>query len=267
MASSNDGLLYATDFDARSLRDLGFKYSGNKDSQIVERDGDDVVKVTLDHYDSRVATRSEIQPTDLPASDFDKGMFAEMGQEYWYGVKMFLDKGWEQRDTADTVLMQFHSQPDKGEAWRNPPVALQIVDKDGEAHWNLVVRSDDEKITKGKSYDSVEQYDLGAAKDDVGHWIDLAWNVKWNYDGSGFLKLYKDGELVADIDGANTFNDATGPYLKMGLYKYDWASSKDTGPNEKSLYLDDFRVGDAHDAGSFLHHDGGLAAGLDLSVG
>lgn len=247
MATPRPGLLYEATFNSGSdVTAMGFKYSGNKDTALVDQAGERAAKITLDHYGSPVAYRSEIQPTKLPASDFDSGMFAKMNQEYWYGMRVFLDDSWKAKDSSDSVIMQFHSDPDAGEAWRNPPVALQVVDKGGVQHFNLIVRSDASKITTGSGearYDSSKQYDLGPIGGDIGKWTDLVWHIKWNYDGSGYLQLYKDGHLVADLHGANAFNDATGPYLKMGLYKYEWQSATDSGADSKTIYFDDFRVG------------------------
>ncbi|WP_281378886.1 heparin lyase I family protein [Azospirillum oleiclasticum] len=247
MATTRPGLLFEQTFDSGSdVTALGFKYSGNKDVTLGTVAGQRAAKISLDHYKSDYAYRTEIQPTKLPASHFDSGMFAKMNQEYWYGMRVYLDEGWKETDKADTVLMQFHSQPDAGEAWRNPPVALQVVNKNGEQHLNLIVRSDSSKITTGSGegrYDSSKQYDLGKIDGDIGKWTDLVWHVKWNHDGSGYLQLYKDGKIIADLKGANAFNDATGPYLKMGLYKYEWQSGTDTGPDSRTVYFDDFRVG------------------------
>lgn len=252
MATTRPGLLFEQTFDSGSnVTALGFKYSGNKDVTLSTVAGQRAAKITLDHYKSDYAYRTEIQPTKLPSSHFDSGMFAKMNQEYWYGMRIYLDEGWRETDKADTVLMQFHSQPDAGEAWRNPPVALQVVNKNGEQHLNLIVRSDSSKITTGsgeKRYDSSKQYDLGRIDGDIGKWTDLVWHVKWNHDGSGYLQLYKDGKIIADLKGANAFNDATGPYLKMGLYKYEWQSGTDTGADSRTVYFDDFRVGGS-DAG------------------
>ena len=247
MATARPGLLFEQTFDIGStVSALGFKHSGNTDTTLATIAGQRAAEIALDHYDSRVSYRTEIQPTKLPTAEFDNGMFAKMNHEYWYGMRLFLDEGWKQVDKADTVLMQFHSQPDPGEAWRSPPVALQVVNKNGEQHLNLIVRSDGSKITTGSGegrYDSSKQYDLGKIDGDIGKWTDLVWHVKWNHDGSGYLQLYKNGEIIADLKGANAFNDATGPYLKMGLYKYDWANGKDTGPDSRTVYIDDFRVG------------------------
>ncbi|MGQ9370022.1 polysaccharide lyase [Azospirillum sp. ST 5-10] len=245
------GVLFASDF-ARpdGLKAMGFKTSGNP-SSIVEMDGKRVVRIVLDHYAGEYAYRTELQPVALPAPAFDDGMFAKAGGEYWYGLRVFMPKEWTEPDSSETVLMQFHSVPDPGEPWRNPPVALQVVPRDGRAHFNLIVRADASRYTIGngeKRYDRSEQIDLGPIDGAIGAWTDWVWNVRWNHDGAGFLRLYRDGKLVADVKGANCFNDPAGPYLKFGLYKYDWKRPASTGPASRTIYVDDLRVGEGADA-------------------
>ena len=44
-------------------------------------------------------------------------------------------------------------------------------------------------------------------------------HVKWSNQNDGILEIWKDGEKVVDQKGPNTFNDAKGPYFRMGIYK------------------------------------------------
>ncbi|WP_029007581.1 polysaccharide lyase [Azospirillum halopraeferens] len=248
-AGDRRGLLFEADFERGSdLAALGFRHSGNP-SAIARVAGERAVRVHLD----RLAAggngyRSEIQPVALPAPAFDQGMFARIGKEYWYGMRLYMPEDWRVRDRSTTILVQFHSAPDPGEAWRNPPVSLRTALRDGRTHFMLHVRSDSSRYTTGSGearYDRSDSIDLGPIDSAVGTWTDWVWNIRWNHDGNGFLRLYRNGRLVADVAGGNSFNDRTGPYLKLGLYKFDWKDRRDTGPSSRTLYIDDLRVGDA----------------------
>lgn len=251
-AGGRADLLFAADFDeGADVTAMGFKFSGNQDVPLVEVGGQRAARILVDRNVSKVPYRTEIVPNRLPASHFSEGMFARIGQEYWYGMRTFLPADW-QDDKADDIIVQFHAVADPGESTRNPPVALQIVpDSRGNGRFSLRLRADERKILVGSGesrYRVSKSVDLGPIRDHVGRWTDWVWHVKWNYDGDGFLRLYRNGQLVVDHKGANTFNDeAGGPYLKVGLYKYDWnGGARRTGAESRTLYVDEIRVAGAN---------------------
>jgi Ca2+-binding RTX toxin-like protein len=97
--------------------------------------------------------------------------------------------------------------------------------------------------SSGTRYDSFKQYDLGKVADSVGKWTEWVWKIKWGYDSSGSLSLYKNGQEVLDLPNqGNAFNDQRGPYFKFGTYKWDWQSSADTGAASRTKYFDDLRI-------------------------
>ena len=57
------------------------------------------------------------------------------------------------------------------------------------------------------------------APTEKGCWTDWVVHVKWSYQSDGILQIWKNGEKVVDQNGPNAFNDAHGPFFKMGLYK------------------------------------------------
>lgn len=252
MSTTVPGLLYEANFNSgTSIPAMGFMYSGNTTAKVVDIAGERAAQISLNHYSDPVSYRTEIQPNNLPSPDFTNGMFAKIGQEYWYGMRVYMPSNWDTTDRAGEAIMQFHSQPDSGEAWRNPPILLMIQpDGQGGERFKLQVRTDATRITPTSGgegrYDSSKIYDLGPVTDSLGKWSTWVWHVKWSYDNTGDLTLYKDGKPVLDLQNqANCFNDATGPYLKFGDYKWDWQSSADTGADNRTLYFDDIRVGNA----------------------
>ena len=68
-------------------------------------------------------------------------------------------------------------------------------------------------------------------------------HVLWSYGEDGVLQIWKDGELLVDRDGPNAFNDAEGPYFKMGIYK-GWSNPDTVGDvDSRLLYHDELRIG------------------------
>uniref|UniRef100_UPI000687FF67 heparin lyase I family protein n=1 Tax=Azospirillum halopraeferens TaxID=34010 RepID=UPI000687FF67 len=238
---SNTGLLFNANFNSGSdITSMGFKYSGNP-SSIVNIAGQRAVELKLDHYGSNTHKhRTEIQPNKLPSPDFSSGMFAKMGGEFWYGVRTYMPESWNELDRSVSIITQWHARPDAG----NPPVALQTRLVNGKEHFNLIIRSDPTSDgTKG--FKNIDQFDLGPIYNDIGKWTDWVWRIKWSPNGDGFLQLYKDGKLVVDFKGGTCYVDTAGPYLKVGLYKFSWSSSTDTGADSRTIYVDDVRVADS----------------------
>lgn len=141
-----------------------------------------------------------------------------IGQEYWYGVSIMPDKNLKKSPFPE-IVFQFHSTPDMvpGETWEsglNPPVALYC---DGQK-WSIQVKGDDREVTDKKNYRFSTEENLGRVG--LGDWTDWVFHIKWNYNGDGFVRIWKNGKMVYNLTGPNTFNDKTGPYLKMGVYAW-----------------------------------------------
>lgn len=224
-------ILFDADFNSgSSIAGEGLKFSGNRSVSMETVDGERAAKFTLNHRNSDVSYRTEVVPTDVPSSDFTDGFFAKAGQEYWYGLRTYMPEEWRETDRADTMFTQFLGPDGSG----HPPVALKTQDIGGEEHYIMVVDS---------GSGPRDRYDLGPIRGDVQEWVDWTWNIKWDED-DGFVKLYKDGDLVANVTGGIDLPGGSGPYLKAGLYKYEWAGSSNSGVNSRSLYMDDIRIAD-----------------------
>jgi len=172
----------------------------------------------------------------------------QMGQEYWYGFSIYPEKNMVTSPVSEIVL-QFHSTPDNipGETWSsglNPPIALAC----NGARWQLTVRGDDKQVTTKPDYLFETTADLGPAQQ--GQWTDWVFNIKWNYDGNGFLKIWKNGKMVYYLESPNTFNDKKGPYLKLGVYAFYlrrpgsdyWLKAKAAGVNQRIYCHDALRI-------------------------
>jgi hypothetical protein len=224
------GLIFTSDFEDGKL--TGWRVSGNAPTvtREVVRAGKYAMKTSLDRYKDRDSYRTEVS-----------GPRAEIGKEYWYGFSIFLpddcvpDKIWE-------IVAQWHGVPDVklGEQSRNPVLALSTT----AGRWGIVTRWDAKRNTfeSGKrQYGGQHDYDLGPYQRNI--WTDWVVHVKWSYKPDGLLQVWKNGEKVIDQTGPNAFNDAQGPFFKMGLYK-GWQKPETPSDtvSKRVLYHDEFRM-------------------------
>lgn len=226
-------LLFISDFEDQRL--AGWRSSGNQPDVVQDRTraGNGAMRTTLDRTKDRYPDRTEVM-----------GPQTQIGKEYWYGFSILLpaeyipDEIWE-------IVAQWQGTPDSeiGEKWRNPLLALSTTG----GRWNWVSRWDAKQNTfetGRREYGGIREYDLGPYE--TGVWTDWVVHVKWSYRSDGFLKIWKDGKAVIDQTGPNAFNDAKGPFFKMGLYK-GWGNpdKPSDAVNSRLLYHDEFRMGGA----------------------
>lgn len=151
--------------------------------------------------------------------------------EYWIGFSTHVPSDWSTESEDWLLAFQLHGQrdADQGDQFRSPPLALQV--RNGE--WRVTVRANANQVGDNGT---VSTYDVPLTK---GGWSDWAFHVKFNPGGSGFVRSYLNGSLVAEHSGPTGFNDAVGPYVKMGIYR-----SPSGGPTTRVLYHDELRIAD-----------------------
>jgi hypothetical protein len=231
-------------FERKDLyRDGWWNRSGNENGSIVSdvaREGKTSARFRVAH-DVEGDYRSEISAgAGNPAA-----RHSIIGEEYWYGVSIMPAAELKPTSTAE-IVFQFHSDPDVhlGETWEsglNPPVALAC---DGEK-WTLYVRGDDKPVTVKPNYSfNMPAVDLGKAV--PGEWTDWVFNIKWNFDGKGHIRVWKNGKSVYSGEHPNCYNDRVGPYLKMGIYAFAMRA-KDLAKRPKNVgdriyYHDSVRI-------------------------
>jgi hypothetical protein len=215
----------------------GWLVSGNSPQVTRERArvGVLALKTVLNYNTSPTRYRTEVR-AEAPDPEY--------GKDYWYGFSIFLPAEYVP-DTVWEIVAQWHDIPDVGEDTRNPMLSLTTTN----GRWGVSSRWDDKPITQLKpgvagtqwQYAGSHSYDLGAYE--TGRWTDWVFHLKWSYidDKTGVLQIWKDGVLVADQVGPNCYNDARGPYFKMGLYK-GWTTSAPRNVSERTLFHDEFRM-------------------------
>ncbi|MEQ8663597.1 MAG: polysaccharide lyase [Gammaproteobacteria bacterium] len=147
----------------------------------------------------------------------------ELGQDYWFAFSINLPANWPDARIPAT-LAQWHGVPDKWllEAGRSPPLRLLALD----GQWQLASIWDAKRVSQTPFTRNDPQgwvlEPLGAL--DVDAWADWVFHVRWSYREDGVLEVWKNGARVYRRHGPNTYNDAIGPYLKLGIYVPEWVS-------------------------------------------
>lgn len=225
-----DPVVYKADFESGSLTDF-VRTSGNPPvlSTDVARAGRYSMKSVLNRKTSPTSYRTEVTTGGL--------VEVIPGQDYWYGFSIYLPPNYAV-DNIWEVVAQWHNVPDKnlGELYLNPPMGIYIEN----GVWRLSTLWDSRPVTD-KNYEGKAEYKLGPHE--TGKWTDWVFHVKWSPRSDGLLQVWKNGSKVVDKAGPIGFNDATGPFFKMGIYK-GWRN-RDTPAglvSERVLYHDELRI-------------------------
>jgi len=167
----------------------------------------------------------------------------DIGGEYWIGFSIYIpdDLVIDVAGLGD-ILVQWQATPDEGEDYRSPVLVIS-VDAD---EWLIVSRWDTRAQTPpGNTWTGAEDIYRAPLGSSIGKWTDWVINIKWEYDSSGFVKVWRDGDLIVDRTGPNCSNDQVGPYMEMGVYKSSWKYPPETYPSNtdwRLFYHDELRI-------------------------
>jgi hypothetical protein len=122
-----------------------------------------------------------------------------------------------------------------------PPVGLEIAPNTDNSRWQLVVRNDDTgKFVNQSAIDWPVRASGTLERDQWITWV-LGFKLDPQGDSGGFVKLWKDGSLVADYAGKVGFvTDRQQVNAKLGMYR-----GGDYYPSYGSteMYFDEIRFG------------------------
>lgn len=147
------------------------------------------------------SNRSEMNIPTQQAEPFKEG------SPRWYGVRYNLPKSFV-NDTAMEALYQLHEFTGS-----NPP-HFALWAQNGK--WALA-------IDGGKNFDIVA-YEFDKDTDFVFH-------IVWSTKDTGLIEIYKDGEKVKSYSGPNMPTDTKLPYMKCGIYKWNWKKGPASNPS------------------------------------
>ena len=176
--------------------------------------------------------------------------------ERWYSLSIYVPEDWVW-DDASLIVNQLHETPDNcGESFRSPPFAISIVDRE----WNVSSWWTDNACDIGRGHPDTHKRNnltyLTNQSIQRGQWTTFVMNIRWDYrknsnGGRGFMKIWKNGELLIDHTGPNFYNDNTAGRWMFGMYSHKPASQCppqttcwDEGIAQKVLYFDNWVVGD-----------------------
>ncbi len=263
-----DGMIEET-FESGDYSASGFNTSGappvvTADSHPVF-EGRRSLQIFLDRNDRKTSPspyRRELKLVNKRA-----GMFRNLdyGKEYWVGFAIYLADDYQMPGTKD-ILFQLHDVPDQhlGESYKNPNLTLAInglTRDEARKHlvhqWVVSIKGDDRELTPTgdkRYYPTRLAIPVAPAAEDVGRWVTWVFNFKVTWKPDGFVKVWKDGELVLEkYDIRTAFNDVTGPYLNIGSYKPSWKRPGDSkNPNLKNSWQNPFAADEAPSRLSYL---------------
>ena len=254
--ASADDIIFLGDFERGDL--TGFYWHYNKPEVVSSphpvRAGIYSMRNYLHRYESSYPDRCDLHvgSSDSQPAGTRSVLRLNIGDEYWTGLSIYVPPDFvPDREGRDEIFFQFHGSPDKDsegdyiEDWRNPPFSIRIH----ESNWEFSIIADSKKITPPRNTPGRYTYSkriVVPMGNDIGKWTDFIINIKFNYNGNGFTKIWKDEELVVNLTGPNTFNDDRGPYPAMGLYKWSWDEEKyESNMDWRLLYIDELRIGGA----------------------
>lgn len=227
---------FASDVDWRSAWDrVGAAELCCAHSAVVDAiQGDEALRFTVNLADDSVKGRKRAE-LRLPA--------AVMGATVEYQVDVLIENDWVSDGIPVTVL-QWHGVPDIwfGEHGRPPPLRVLLL----EDEWWIPVQWDGNRVS-----------DLPLVSDAALRGSELLWRgplakgervrwrfeVKWSPDADGMVRVWKDGELIIERDGANCYRDVLAPYFKYGLYAPTWDEQPERSRTDtRSLVVDNVLV-------------------------
>lgn len=151
-------------------------------------------------------------------------------------------------DGLPHTFLQFH-----GSGPLSPCISLRVENISGVPKYVMKVLWS--AIPNPTTHQGEETYIL--ADYVYGQWSKWAIKVKFAYDSTGQLQVYKDGvEVATRLNAPNCYNDGHYPYIKVGIYKWGWKGGYMAGgvwhqwaeftPYETLTHLyDNLKIGDA----------------------
>ena len=168
-------------------------------------------------------------------------LYGNMLDEQFYEWDMMLGDNYSVIDETAEIIMQMHDIPDNGsEAYIAPSFSIYL--KSGKYYIHS-------QYSEFKSSNSASITQINTELDDsylndIGKWVHWTLHIKWAYNEffEPFLYLYKDGKLVYESQIPNVVNAAACPYLKLGVYTFNWIEDPTHSVStDRTMYLDNIK--------------------------
>ena len=198
------------------------------------RYGKHAVKVSAEYNWRGVSSYTRTELTGKRNDTGNHHTFFYPGKENWIGFSVYLPQSWKTDHLSEELLFQLHGN--QGD--RSPSLGLYVNGKDWYWHIRWGAKPNERQIDGEKSLWK-DQYEKG-------EWVDFVIHAKWAYneEGNGFIEIWKNGKSLFKHKGPNCYNDnlkIRGP--QTGIYKWNWSEGKKFEVKERTVYLDEYRVG------------------------
>jgi len=184
--------------------------------------------------------------------------YAEMGNEVVYQYRIKLSDKWEKDRryfNGDGYVSLFEFKQDYFSSRepfnriRDATFRLRIS-KDT---YNFVFRATNEPLSKARRNSAGDVVQNGeaiietlSASSDFNKWRTWTVHANWSAGNDGFIKIYRDNDLVYRRENTYTcYDDESwlGPYMKFGLHESWFKAGNDVGSDYKEVYFDYVKVG------------------------
>lgn len=207
-------------------------------SSTVARLGTKSLRCRIDLNNPLGAYRSEV--TNLLLNNIDRH-FA-FGQTYWVGFAIYVPADYS-IDTYD-IVFQMQDSPAATEQGRAAP--LQVFIRNGQ--WCFQALADTQATTVNKAYTAhISHTQLGPVQ--YGSWQHFVLHFAVDWTSNGFCRMWINDQQVLNYFGPLFYNDAQGPYVRLGLNRPAWkdpANWAAVGASvQGTLYFDSIKIGDS----------------------
>ena len=167
----------------------------------------------------------------------------QLGKEYWLGLD-YQYEDWAKDRSAEAAPFQIHTAPSD---WSNKKCTIRTASGSKSARATA-------PIFMSSKNGQVEIVTYGAKVRWTGplqlkRWLNIVAHFKISSGNNGFIEMWKDGKKLFRVDGPNSPKaDGCGktvgaPYLKMGVYKWNWRPGKKaTDSSRRQLFIDNLKM-------------------------
>ena len=231
-AATTSALIFQSNFANLSLAGLTLELPNRTNNTFVPWSNRYAFKIQLNDTDPNVYGKKRAELVLKPVAAYGS---------YTYKFSEYLPASYVPDRSAESIA-QWHEIPDTnlGESYRVP--AFAILTQNGHfwasGRWDPNALTPNNDLT-GRGAGSY-MVDLGTYKTE--QWNNFTVYVKWSYRSDGILEIYNNNKLLFRRLGPNYYNDQSGPYMKVGVYKWDWTERPGFSQvHNRTLILDNIR--------------------------
>jgi hypothetical protein len=133
----------------------------------------------------------------------------------WYALSVYFPTNFPIEDNR-LLIAQWHSRWHLLQPGRMPPVAFRFIN----GQFLVTLRHSADRVIRDPEAVPAETL---FEKDNfaLGQWHDFVLQARWSCKDDGFVNIWWNGRKIVAYRGPVGYDEATGPYLKFGLYHDD----------------------------------------------